>query len=74
LAFLVDFSIKALEVGFGESIVLKEASDLIVNVLTDLRLVSVLKLEFVNEHALQLLSLLDVHQLLLACFGHSSSR
>jgi hypothetical protein len=52
LAFLVDFSIKALEVGFGESIVLKEASDLIVNVLTDLRLVSVLKLEFVNEHAL----------------------
>ena len=61
LDLLVDLSVKALEVGFSESIVLEEASDLVIDVLADLRLVSVLEFEFVDEHALELLSLLDIH-------------
>lgn len=72
LAFLVDFSIKVLKVSFSESIVLKEASNFVVNVLANLRLVSVLQLELVDEHTLELLALLDIHELFLACFSHTS--
>lgn len=73
LDLLVDLSVKALEVGFSESIVLEEASDLVIDVLADLRLVSILEFEFVDEHALELLSLLDIHQLFLASFSHAPS-
>ena len=72
LAFLVDFSIKVLEVSFSESIVLEEASNFVVNVLANLRLVSVLQLELVDEHTLELLALLDIHELFLTCFSHTS--
>jgi len=61
-----------LQVRLRESIVLQEASDFVVNVLTNLGFVTVLKFEFVDEHALQLLPLLNVHQLLLTGFSHAS--
>jgi len=45
----------------SEAFIFEETSYLVVYILGDLWLISILKLELVDEHALELLSLLDVH-------------
>lgn len=66
-----DAVVKFLEVVLGETVILKELLNFIVDVLGKLRaLIPVLNLEFVDEQPLQLLSLLDVKESLLASLAH----
>jgi len=64
----LDFGIESTESFFGQSIVFEEASDFIVNEFAKLCLFSILELEFVAEHSLELFALLKIHESILALF------
>jgi hypothetical protein len=65
---LHDFGIQIPEGVLGESVVLEVLDDLVVNELGDAGSVAVLELELINEHAFELLSLLDVDELVAFVF------
>jgi len=67
-SFGLDFGIESTESFFGQSIVFEEASDFIVNEFAKLCLFSILELEFVAEHFLELFALLKIHESILALF------
>ncbi len=71
IGFFVDLSIKVTQIIFSQATILEETSHLIVNVLGDLGLVAVLELELIDEHALELLSFLNVHKSLTTLLTHS---
>ncbi len=69
--FLQDTLIKTFKVIFCKSIILEEPLNFIIDVLSKAStLVSVLDLEFVDQEALELFSLLDVEKSLSAGFTH----
>ena len=68
--FLVDFDVQISEVVLCKAAIFHEAVDLVVDVLGERWLVSVLDLEFTDEHSFQLLSLLDIHEAFAASITH----
>lgn len=74
LALLEDAVVKFLQVVLGEAVILKELLNFVVYVLGELwALVAILHLELVNEEPLELLTLLNVEQTLLASLAHLRS-
>lgn len=70
-ALLKDAVVKFLQVVLGEAVILKELLNFVVNVLSELgALVAILDLEFVDEEPLELLTLLNVEESLLASLAH----
>jgi hypothetical protein len=61
LGFFIDFRIEVSERVFSQSIILEVLGYFVVDKLTDLGFVAVLEFELVDEHALELFSLLNVH-------------
>jgi hypothetical protein len=69
--FLKNAIIQLFQVVLGETIVLQELLDFIVNVFGETRsLITILNLEFVDQKPLELLSLLDVEEALTAGLTH----
>ena len=69
--FLAYFLIKALQISLSQSVVCQKLLDFVVNILGNSRLSAILKLEFINEESLELLSLLDFLKALSPDIGHS---
>jgi hypothetical protein len=63
LALLEDALIELFQVVLSETVVLEEALDLVIDILGETwALIAILHLEFVDEQALELLTLLDVKE------------
>ena len=72
VSFFVDLSVKILEVCFCQSAVFEEFGYLVVNVRRELWLVTLLYLKLVDQHALELLTLLYVHESLASFVSHTT--
>jgi len=64
-----DLIVQLFQILFGKPVVVQEFADLSVN--DSLSLVAILKLELVDQHSLQLFSLLDALELFPPCSTHS---
>lgn len=71
IGFFRDLGVKVAQVVLRKTSILEEASHLIINIFSELGLVTVLQPKFASEHALELLTLLDVHQALPTHITHT---
>ena len=71
ISFFANLSVQGAQVILSQTAIFEETSNLVVNVLRKRGLVTILELEFADQHALELLTLLNVHEALTAGLAHA---
>lgn len=71
IGFFGDLGVKIAQIVFSETSIFEEASHFVVNVLCELGLVAILEFEFADKHALELFTLLNIHQTFTTRFTHA---